>query len=93
MLFQILFQVKTKYTFKIIGNKNDQEITLLLRGSGDQFVLNNEFSPLPDEVYINGTRSNFINHLPKIKLQGELNIVTLKWNKTITSCFEIEIIY
>jgi len=88
-LIQILFQVKTKNTFKIIGSNNVSEITLLLIGSGEQFVLKNGFNPLPNEVYINGTLSNFIGSRPKINLQGELNIITLKWNKKITNCEEM----
>ena len=86
ILILLLLLVKAKDTFKKIGSNNDSEITLLLRGSGEQFVLYNEFYPLPNEVYINGTKSNFIGSRSKVKLQGELNIITLKWNKEITSC-------
>ena len=88
-LIQILFIVKTKNISKIIANNNDSEITLLLRGSGNQFVLKDGFYPLPNEVYINGTLANFIGGRPKINLQGELNIITLKWNKKITNCEEM----
>jgi len=82
IIIQLLFLIKTIATFKIIGSNNNSEITLLLRGSGEQSVLYNGFYHLPDEVYINGTKSNFIGGRPKVKL----NIITLKWNKEITSC-------
>ena len=89
ILIQILFLVKTKNIFKKIGSNNVSEITLLLIGSGDQFVLKDGFKPLPDEVYINGTLSNFIGSRPKINLQGELNIIALKWNTKLTNCKEM----
>ena len=77
---------KEKYYDVIIIQNNISEITLLLKGSGDQYVLGNSFKSLPDEVYLNGNKTNFIGNKPKIHLESELNIISLKWYTKISSC-------
>ena len=85
-LIEIYCLTEEKHLNKIIIPNNDSEITLLIRGSGEQYIFNNKFSSLPNEVYVNGNKTYFINNQPKIFLKDELNMVTLKWKNKISSC-------
>ena len=84
-LIKICFQKKQRYFFMILKS-DDSEITLKVKGIRYQYILNEEFTLLPNEIYINGNKTDFINNKPQLNFENELNIVILKWNQTITTC-------
>ena len=85
-LIQINILTKEKHINTLIKFNHYSEITLKIQGSGNQYLLYEYFTPLPNEVLINGTKTNFINNKPQIKLISNLNTISLKWDKTIENC-------
>ena len=86
----LLYNLTKEKNYNVfIFQNNISEITLLLKGSGNQYVLYQNFDPLPDEVYLNGNQTNFIGNKPMIHLENELNIISLKWYTKITSCYSM----
>ena len=86
LLVQVNILTKEKHIYTLIKFNHYSEITLKIQGSGNQYVLYQSFTPLPDEVLINGTKTNFINNKPLIKLISNLNEISLKWDKNIENC-------
>ena len=86
LLIQVNILTKEKHIYTLIKFNHYSEITLKIQGSGNQYVLYQSFTPLPDEVLINGTKTNFINNKPLIKLISNLNAISLKWDKNIENC-------
>ena len=86
ILFQISYPQKLKNIYRNFIS-NDNEITIKVNASGIQYILSErfDFDLLPDEVYLNGSKIDFINKR-QLNLEKGLNIITLKWNQTITSC-------
>ena len=60
------------------------EIKLVIKGQGNHYFLNNNFSPEPSEVIINNEikDSGIKNYI----FEEELNSVVIKFNKSITTC-------
>ena len=69
----------------ILKISNDNEITITIRGSGDQRIFCEAFEEIPDEIIVNSNTMTERNKV--INLPEEINNVTLKWNENhLTSC-------
>ena len=75
ILFIIIFKIS-----------NNNEITIKIRGNGDQKILSDNFeNELPDDIIINGNIESYTNNV--INLVEEYNNVTLRWNENqLTNC-------
>ena len=80
------------YFFRtIISNESISEITITIEGNGNQYILNNQevegysFNNIPSEVIINGITKDYQNSY-EYELLSEENIITIKWNYSITNC-------
>ena len=60
------------------------EINLVIKGSGNQSLLNNSFNIEPSEVYVNGIYKGTCKMF--CELDYEINNITLIFNNTIKSC-------
>ena len=84
-----LFYSITK--FKVVNNIS--EVTLTIKGKGNQYILSSqksyettEFTELPDEVIINDIVQNETN-TKEYYLSEEINYVIMRWiNTQVTSC-------
>ena len=70
----------------LIKESNSNEITITIRGSGDQKLLSDEYqNQLPNEIILYGNTQDFENKI--INLNQDINNITLKWNENIlTNC-------
>jgi len=64
----------------------DSEIHLVVKGSGYINILNNNFTPLPYEVIVNGKKDNSCMQKCYLNNNNEENKIILKFNETIDSC-------
>ena len=77
--------------FKVVNNIS--EVTLTIKGKGNQYILSSqksyettEFTELPDEVIINDIVQNETN-TKEYYLSEEINYVIMRWiNTQVTSC-------
>ena len=93
LLIQIVFSDEKISNFRKILSVS--EITLTLRGSGNQYILNNSnasfdknfyiFDKSPDQILINGVLQNYTGNMV-YNLVNEENIITLKFNDLLTDC-------
>ena len=60
------------------------EIHLVIKGSGNQELLNNIFKQFPSEVLVNGVKDNSCNKT--CHLNGDINYITLIYEEKITTC-------
>ena len=64
------------------------EIILTISGNGNQKILSDKFSKLPDEILVNGVLTppniNQVNGLT-----NQINIITMRWNSTILDCSQM----
>ena len=91
LLFPLCFARQIKLR-KIISLN---EITVTIRGIGNQKILSDSICPkaginytfeeLPDDILING-ESQGIRGKTVYNLSGEINNVTMRWNSNITNC-------
>ena len=72
---------KELYLRKI--NKNSV-ITLTVKGTGRQQILNENFSPLPSEILINNETQSQNSYVDNLTLNE--TIITMKWNFSLTNC-------
>ena len=63
------------------------EISLSIKGTGNQSILEKDFKTKPDEIYINGKSQDYINIF--YNLEEEINNITMIWNNQLTSCYEM----
>ena len=72
------------------------EITIKLKGSGNQYILNNNnsltieseyysFSEIADQILINGVLQNYNGNMV-FNLEKEVNNITMKFNNLLTNC-------
>ena len=65
--------------FLILKISNNNEITITIKGNGDQKILSDEYqNEFPDKIIINGNEITYSSNI--INLNGEQNNITLKWN-------------
>ena len=87
LLFLIVLQIALvglESTDKLRNLKdNDSEIHLIIEGSGDQNILNDQFTVDPSEVFLNGIKNDSCKK--KCFLSEEKNYVTIKFTSQIES--------
>ena len=67
-----------------ILNEITSEIHLVIKGSGTQEVINQGFTPIPHEIFVNGEKK--AEDSRTCELEGEINNITLKFNTQLLSC-------
>ena len=72
------------FLIKFISNELYSEIQLVIRGNGNQELVNNGFNPVPSEIYVNGEKKD--EDTRTCELEGETNNITLRFNVPIFSC-------
>ena len=68
----------------IIKVSYSSQITLIINGNSQNSILYGQFTPLPDQVFVNNKEVQpgySVN-----TLTSNQNIVIMKWNKEITNC-------
>ena len=83
MIFLILYITNTEEKLRNIIIFS-QEINLIIKGSGNQSLLNNSFYPQPSQVYVNGIYKDLCKVF--CELESEENNVTLLFNDNFESC-------
>ena len=68
---------------KLISNKN-QEIRMVIKGTGSKRILADKFPYNNFEVLVNGETNNFCNRICN-NIIDELNYIIIKFNETIKS--------
>ena len=65
-------------------NSDYSEITMTIYGTGEKYILYENFLPLPDEIIINGnnTPTNTLLH----NLENDDNIIIIIWYEKLKSC-------
>ena len=92
---KFLFLIIIIFSFlKPVADKNylffkqlNSEITLIIKGKGDQYILNNKTNkvPLPKEITVNGIRQNYTDFIV-YDLEKEQNNIILKWDYNLSNC-------
>ena len=77
----ILFQI----ALLLVETKDNSQITLIINGSGYQSLFHERFTEKPNEIYVNGQKTEFISGT-MINLTLEVNTIIIKWNFTLTNC-------
>ena len=79
--------------FPVLSQNNKRKlesyskITLKIIGKGYHNILNSEFKPLPDEIYLNNQSINPIDNKIYIDDGAEsVNTIELRWNSLISKC-------
>ena len=62
------------------------KIHLQINGTGNQDVLSSSFSPIPDQIIVNGITQNDTNKKVAKNLVQNINNVTLIWNSFSSEC-------
>ena len=67
-----------------------QEITIKMR-EGEQKIINDTFSPFPDEIILDGNNiiQNYISNGKLINIQGNDKTINLRWNNKLSTCVEM----
>ena len=81
--FFILFLLISKFQSQKIMKLNDSTVKIKISGSGNLFILNNQFTPKPNKVYIDNDSQKDISYSYNL---NENNVVKLVWNQPLTSC-------
>ena len=90
MLAIYFFQISTQKqnldkNYKLIS---DSQIILIIKGTDKQQILNSGFNQKPSEILVNGNKINKTDfYIDDLKL--EENNITIRFNKTLTSCFRM----
>ena len=73
---------KTKKLRKL--NSEYSEIIITISGSGEKYILSEDFTPLPDEIIINGVQIYPIALLQN--LEEDLNTIIVRWYNKLNTC-------
>ena len=66
--------------FLIFKISNNNEITIKIKGNGNQKILSDDYeNEFPNEIIINGYNESYKNNV--IYFDEELNTIILKWNE------------
>ena len=97
-LFSLIFRISISidiFQKKIRNLVSTSEIALTIKGSGDQYILNNDnlyidnkyfnFTHTPDQILINGILQNYTGYMV-YNLENEVNIIILKFNDPLPDC-------
>ena len=86
LFFQIILSNESKIKLRKLNYNTEIELTI--KGSGDQYILNEKFNKMPDEILVNG-KNNGDTGIKVYNLINEENIITLKWNEPLISYYKI----
>ena len=80
------FSIHLSYENKYINRELDlnNEITMIIKGTGKQYILSKYSNIIPSEIYINGEKQNTTDI--QVNLVEEENIIILKWDSPVTDC-------
>ena len=87
MLVYIILLYITRFSYEY-KNKNIislSEITLTIKGSGNQQIIYNSFSYTPNVLYINDEVQIYVGKIVN-NLSKEINIIKVKWNEPLQTC-------
>ena len=83
-LFSLLINISGKYISSKRKINLKSEITMTIKGIGEQNILYDYFEDLPDEIYVNGNyKTNKVNKIGDL-IENE-NIIKLIWNTPLTN--------
>ena len=81
----IIYYILINTIIFILSEEIDNSYILIkINDIGIQYIINPDFSPLPDEIYINEIKMENISYF--YNLEDEGNIIKLKWNAKLNSC-------
>ena len=80
--FSIYLSYENKYIDKELDLNN--EITITIKGTGEQYIVSNSSRIIPSEIYVNGEKQSAAGRT--VNLVEEENIIILKWNSPVTDC-------
>ena len=82
----IIFLIKIVFSNLVIKKIYNyySEIHLVIKGSGEQKLLNDYFNSIPSEVYVNGIKKELCKK--ECNLEGQESNVTLRFENQLTSC-------
>ena len=89
LIFILLFipiSLSDKNISKLRQLNYDSEITITLKSGGNQYILNKNFKPIPNEVEINGVIVEEPNNTVNLPEDNEEKIITMRFNISITKC-------
>ena len=92
LIFCSFITVSNKSLYNFRNLKSDSEITLTIKGSGNQLILNsdfisqNSFDSTSCEILINNIPQEFQNSFEYYLPDEDENIINIKWNIPITNC-------
>ena len=87
----IIFIISSIYIYLSYENKYinreldlNNEITITINGTGEQYIISKYSEIIPSEICINGEKQNTTGRTAN--LFNEENIIILKWNSPVTNC-------
>ena len=82
----ISFYSSKKQNYELRKLTLENEITMILKGTGEQFVIYQwSETPYPNEIYVNGELKG-TNEKSISGLVEEENVITIKWNTPVKNC-------
>ena len=80
------FFIHLSYENKYINRELDlnNEITMIIKGTGEQYIVSESSKIIPSEIYINGEKQNTTDI--QANLAKEENIIILKWDSPVKDC-------
>ena len=82
--FTIIYSICFSKTTKLRKMEQSSQITIIINESGEQKILSNDFSKIPEKILINGILQSTKNK--KYDLKATNNNITMIWNSLITDC-------
>ncbi len=68
-----------------LSKEETSKVILTINGPGDKKILSDDFSHIPNEIYINNIQEEVKNN-HVYNLNEEINNITIIWNYEITNC-------
>ena len=92
-IFIFLLQVDLNKSICCFRQYNSNEITIKIKGTGPQYVLNAEYEKCPNFIYLNDEPTNILGtdcHVVNMPEENdELNTIKLIWNEKATTCYNM----
>ena len=93
IFIQVIKSNKNIKTIRILQSVS--QITITIKGKGNQFILNDKnvtynkncyiFNNIPDQIIVNGKPKNYTG-IMVYDLEQEENVITMKFNNLLTNC-------
>ena len=84
--FIIIIKLKVSNSLRIRKLIKLNEIKIKIIGIGEQEILHSVFLSKPTEILVNGNPTNIDLENKISNLEGELNIITMKWDYQVDDC-------